>query len=53
METLTAYYCFVNLGWPPSKFDNLPSREKMMVIAFAFRDMKARKKEQEKLKTKG
>lgn len=48
-ETLAAYYCFVNLGWPPSQFDSLPSKEKQLVVAFAFRDMVSRKKEQEKL----
>lgn len=49
METLTAYYCFVNLGWPPSKFDELPHQEKLMVTAFALRDMKARKAEMDRM----
>ena len=25
-ETLAAYYCFVNMGWPPSKYESLPYR---------------------------
>ena len=30
-EMLVSYYCFVNLGWAPSRYDALPSREKQLV----------------------
>lgn len=49
IDTLTAYYCFVNLGWPPSQYDNLPAGEKQLVSAFALRDMVSRDKEQKKI----
>ena len=26
-----AYYCFVNLGWPPSKYADLPYRERVLI----------------------
>lgn len=26
-ETMIAYYCFVNLGWPPSKYAGAPYRD--------------------------
>lgn len=45
-ETIAAYYCFINLGWPPSKFANLDYREKIMIIFFIEQDMKARKERQ-------
>lgn len=41
---MTAYYCFVNLGWPPSKFDRLPFREKLLVTEFALKSMADQKK---------
>lgn len=47
MEMLAAYYCFVNLGWPPSKFDALPYRERRLVQLFVLRELNSRKKEQE------
>lgn len=43
METLTAYYCFVNLGWPPSQYDVLPYREKLLVTEFALKSMRDNK----------
>ncbi len=49
METLVAYYCFVNHGWPPSQYDSLPAGEKRLVTVFALRDMINRAEEQEKL----
>lgn len=49
VDTLTAYYCFVNLGWAPSKYDSLPSGEKRLVSAFALRDMVNREEEQKQL----
>ena len=45
---LVAYYCFVNLGWPPSKFNNLPFLEKKLVTAFALRAMRTQKEAQKK-----
>ena len=36
-EMLVAYYCFVNLGWAPSRYDVLPSREKRLVTEFALK----------------
>ena len=47
-----AYYCFINLGWPPSKYLDLPYRERLLVAEFAIRDMKNRKEEQEKARQK-
>ena len=49
-ETLVAYYRFVNLGWPPSKFDALPSREKRLVIEFALKSMRDQKEAQDRAK---
>ena len=45
-----AYYCFVNLGWPPSQYDSLPYREKLMVTAFAVKAMKEQKEERDRLR---
>ena len=50
METLAAYYCFVNLGWPPSQYDALPTREKLLVTQFALKSMEDQRKEIEKAK---
>ena len=47
METLVAYYCFVNLGWPPSRYDALPTREKRLVAEFALKSMNDEKKARE------
>lgn len=49
IDTLTAYYCFVNLGWPPSQYDSLPSGEKQLVSVFALRDMVNRAEEEKKI----
>lgn len=43
---MVAYYCFVNLGWPPSKYAALPYRERLLVAEFVDREIKARKKAQ-------
>ena len=40
-DTLTAYICFVNFGWEPSKYDALPPREKALVRAFVLKLSKA------------
>lgn len=42
-EMLVAYYCFVNLGWAPSRYDALPSREKRLVTEFALKSMRDQK----------
>ena len=41
---MVAYYCFVNLGWPPSKYAALPYRERILVALFAEREIKSREK---------
>lgn len=50
LDTLIAYYCFVNLGWPPSKYNDLPPYEKSMVRVFAMKSMDDNKREIEKMK---
>lgn len=45
-ETMVAYYCFVNLGWPPSKYAALPYRERLLIAEFVDREIKSRKKAQ-------
>lgn len=49
-DTLAAYYCFVNLGWPPSQYDNLPYREKLLVTEFALKSMKDNKEAADRAK---
>lgn len=41
---LAAYYCFINLGWPPSQFENLPYYERKLVTMFVFRELISRDK---------
>lgn len=41
---MIAYYCFVNLGWPPSKYAALPYRERVLVAQFAKREIDSRPK---------
>lgn len=43
-ETWIAYYCFVNLGWEPSKYEKLPLRERVLIAEFVRREIKARPK---------
>ena len=43
-----AYYCFVNLGWPPSQYDSLQEREKLLVAEFALKSMRDNKELAEK-----
>ena len=43
-----AYYCFVNLGWPPSQYDALPPREKLLVAEFAMKSMRDNQKAAQK-----
>ncbi|MBS5651872.1 MAG: hypothetical protein KHW65_10845 [Clostridiales bacterium] len=49
-EMLTAYYCFVNLGWPPSQYDRLPYGEKLLVTQFALKAINDQREAEEKLK---
>lgn len=55
METLAAYYCFINLGWPPSQYDNLPYNERRLVTLFVLRELISRKRAEDEAeaKTKG
>ena len=46
---LVAYYCFTNLGWPPSQYDGLPLRDKLLVREFALKSMRDRDKELEEM----
>lgn len=41
---MAAYYCFVNLGWPPSQYEALPYRERVMVAQFIKKELKSREK---------
>ena len=50
---LVAYYCFVNLSWPPGKYDSLSVREKALVRAFALRSMEKYKEETQRMKEAG
>ena len=52
-EMLVAYYCFVNLGWAPSRYDALPSREKRLVTEFALKSMRAQKEAQDRASRRG
>ena len=47
VETLAAYYCFVNLGWSPSQYDDLPFREKLLVTEFVLHSIEQNKRLQE------
>ena len=42
-----AYYCFVNFGWPPSRYDSLPYGEKLLVTRFALKAMDDERKDLE------
>lgn len=43
-DTMSAYYCFVNFGWPPSKYSNLPYRERCLIAEFIRKEIKSRDK---------
>ena len=47
---MVAYYCFENLGWPPSKYCELPERERMLVKEFVLKSLKEREKIQREVK---
>ena len=36
---MAAYYCFVNLGWPPSKYEQLPFRERELITQFIRKEI--------------
>lgn len=46
---MVAYYCFVNLGWPPSRYDELPLREKLLVNAFVLKECESRRERMKKV----
>ena len=50
---MIAYYCFVNLGWAPSKYVEMPFRERSLIAEFVLRDTKQRKEQQAKMPSKG
>lgn len=39
---MAAYYCFVDFGWPPSKYEQLPLRERVLISVFLKKHMKER-----------
>lgn len=47
---MVAYYCFVNLGWPPSRYADMDFPERALIAEFVNRDICQRKKEQEEIK---
>lgn len=52
MDTLVAYFCFTNLGWSPSRYESLPSREKMLVAEFSLKYLHDQKVITDKLKAR-
>ena len=44
-ETYCAYYCFVNFGWPPSKYEALPYRERLLISKFIQKEIRSRRGE--------
>lgn len=42
---MAAYYCFVNLGWKPSEYAELPLRERFLVTAFIDKELRSRDKD--------
>lgn len=45
---MAAYYCFTSFGWPPSKYAELPLRERLLIVEF----IKEHGRQQEKLKAR-
>lgn len=41
---MIAYYCFINLGWPPSKYEKLPYEERVLIAAMVNKEMASRPK---------
>ena len=41
---MAAYYCFVNLGWAPSKYARLPLRERVLISRFIQKEIESREK---------
>lgn len=52
-ETMVAYYCFINLGWPPHKYSKLPFRERSLIAEFVARELARREKEQKNARNYG
>ena len=52
VDTLVAYFCFTNLGWSPSRYESLPSREKMLVAEFSLKYLHDQKAITDKLKAR-
>lgn len=52
MEMLAAYYCFVHLGWPPSRYANLPYGERYLVTLFVLRALVTQKRAEDEAKAK-
>ena len=42
MDTQVAQYCFVNHGWPPSKYAALPLRVRLLITEWALAEIKSR-----------
>ncbi len=42
LETVLAYYCFINHGWPPSQFAELPFRERILIKVFVDKQIQLR-----------
>ena len=53
METLAAYYLLTNHGWPLSKYDALPYREKRLTNEMILYELNQRKKELDEVKKGG
>lgn len=51
-ETWFAYYCLHKFHWEPSKFANMPMREKALVIAMIKERVDEEKKQMAKSKRK-
>ena len=49
---MAAYYCFINLGWPPSQYENLPYDERRLVTLFVLRELISRKREEDEAEAK-
>ena len=44
-DTMVAYYCFINLGWEPSKYAAMPYRERLLISKFVEKELESRQKE--------
>lgn len=46
-DTLLAYYMMVNHGWRPQRVAELPTREKILLVHFALKEIRSRPKPKE------